>query len=88
MLTYSAGISGNTKVVEVGGPGYLLPLANLSRIYDLKDIAAFTKTPDAFIIGATSGPFPYVGVNCEVSHFFLVKRRFVFVLFDKLFRKL
>lgn len=64
-----AGLNGNPTVVEVGGPGYLLPLANRSRIYDLKDIARFTKVNNAFIIGATSGPFPYVGVNSEVSNF-------------------
>lgn len=61
------GINGDEKVAEVGGPGYLLPLANFSRIYNLKDIAKLTNSRDAFMIGATSGPYPYVGVNCEVN---------------------
>lgn len=53
--------------MEVGGPGFLLPFPNLTRIYDLKDMVGVTGRKRANVIGATSGPFPYVGVNSEVS---------------------
>lgn len=51
--------------MEVGGPGYLLPFANLTRIYDLGDMMRFTGRKKGDLFGATAGPYPYVGVNSE-----------------------
>lgn len=62
----SKGLGGNTKLVEIGGPPFLLPLVQKDKVYDLKDIAHLVKSPKVFIIGAGAGPFPYAGVNCEV----------------------
>lgn len=60
------GLDGNTKLVELGGVPYLLPLVKKEKIYDLKKIAISVKSDPAFIIGAGAGPYPHAGVNCEV----------------------
>ncbi|KAJ3643942.1 hypothetical protein Zmor_026622 [Zophobas morio] len=59
------GLGGKTKLVEVGGVPYLLPLVQKDKVYDLKKIAPLIGADPAFIIGAGAGPHPYAGVNCE-----------------------
>ncbi|XP_018574995.1 ester hydrolase C11orf54 homolog isoform X2 [Anoplophora glabripennis] len=61
----SKGLGGNPKIVEIGGPPYLLPIVDRKKVYDLKDIANLINSNPAFIIGAGAGPHPYIGVNCE-----------------------
>lgn len=59
------GIGGSTKLVEVGGPPYLLPKVQRDKVYDLKDIAKLANADNTFIIGAGAGPHPFAGKNCE-----------------------
>lgn len=60
------GLCGNAKILDVGGPPYLLPLPQKNKIYEFKQIAKVVDMEECFIIGAGAGPWPYVGVNCEV----------------------
>lgn len=65
----SEGICGNPTLMEIGGPPNLLPLVNRNKIYDLKTICrkALGENDDILILGAGAGPFPYLGINVEVS---------------------
>lgn len=64
-LLANKGLNGNPKVIEIGGPPYLLPLVQRDKVYDLKDVANLVHSDPAFLIGAGAGPHPYIGVNCE-----------------------
>nr|CAI5837138.1 unnamed protein product [Callosobruchus analis] len=61
----SPGLCGNPKIVDIGGPPYLLPEVDRTKVYDLKDIAKKVQSDPAFIVGAGAGPHPYLGRNCE-----------------------
>ncbi|KAG6457270.1 hypothetical protein O3G_MSEX010192 [Manduca sexta] len=62
----ASGLSGNPKLVEVGGVPYLLPLVNRDKVYDLKGLVEHLRRGDsAYVAGAGAGPWPYAGVNCE-----------------------
>uniref|UniRef100_A0A2K5JP29 DUF1907 domain-containing protein n=1 Tax=Colobus angolensis palliatus TaxID=336983 RepID=A0A2K5JP29_COLAP len=60
------GICGKTRIAEVGGVPYLLPLVNQKKVYDLNKIAKEIKLPGAFFLGAGAGPFQTLGFNSEV----------------------
>ncbi|XP_014666301.1 PREDICTED: ester hydrolase C11orf54 homolog [Priapulus caudatus] len=62
----AAGLCGSTRIVDVGGPPYLLPLPQLDKVYNIADIAKRVNLPSAFIIGAGAGPYNLVGVNSEL----------------------
>ncbi|KAF7271653.1 ester hydrolase C11orf54 homolog isoform X2 [Rhynchophorus ferrugineus] len=64
-LLANKGLGGNPKLIEVGGPPFLLPLVNRQKVYDLRDVAKIAGSNPAFLIGAGAGPHPYIGVNCE-----------------------
>lgn len=59
------GICGETRIAEVGGVPYLLPLVNRAKVYDLNEIAKEIKLPGAFILGAGAAPFQTLGFNAE-----------------------
>lgn len=59
------GLCGNPKLIEIGGPPFLLPTVQRDKVYDLKDIAKIVDSDPAYIIGAGAGPHPYATVNCE-----------------------
>lgn len=59
------GLTGNTHMMDVGGPPYLIPVVQYDKVYDLCDIPDLVKMKSAFIIGAGAGPHPYATVNCE-----------------------
>ncbi|XP_060529132.1 ester hydrolase C11orf54 homolog isoform X2 [Cylas formicarius] len=59
------GLNGKTKLIEIGGVPYLIPLVNKDKVYDLKDVANLIDSNPAFVIGAGAGPYHYAGVNCE-----------------------
>ncbi|CAH2074771.1 unnamed protein product, partial [Iphiclides podalirius] len=59
------GLTGNAKLVEIGGPPYLVPLVQLDKIYDLAELLRHLRRDPGFLGGAGAGPWPYAGVNCE-----------------------
>lgn len=59
------GLTGNAKLVELGGPPYLVPLVRRDKIYDLAALLRHLRRDPALLVGAGAGPWPYVGVNCE-----------------------
>ncbi|CAK1582385.1 unnamed protein product [Parnassius mnemosyne] len=61
----SPGLTGNAKLVEIGGPPYLVPLVRRDKIYDLAELLRFLQRDPALLAGAGAGPWPYIGVNCE-----------------------
>lgn len=59
------GLNGDETVIDIGSPSFLLPLVNLSKVYDIRDFTKVTGTDSLFVIGAGAGPWPHAGVNCE-----------------------
>lgn len=61
------GIGGSETIVEIGGPPYLLPLVDRSKIYDLKAIARKLQPTgtEVLAIGAGAGYYPIMNSNCE-----------------------
>ncbi|XP_032236161.1 ester hydrolase C11orf54 homolog isoform X2 [Nematostella vectensis] len=62
----ATGFGGKPRIVDVGGPAYLLPLPQLNKIYDMNDVAAKADLPGGYVIGAGAGSHTSVGVNCEM----------------------
>lgn len=60
------GLGGKPRLVDIGGPPYLLPLVRREKLYNLSDVGKLTDVEPAFLIGAGAGPWPYAGVNCEM----------------------
>lgn len=73
-------MNGDETVIDVGSPSYLLPLVNLNKLYDIKDFKQITGSDPLFVVGAGAGPWPYAGVNCEVSFFFERQSHRLFLL--------
>ena len=61
-----SGLCGSPRIADVGGPPFLLPLVNRSKIYDISKLTELIGLPDAFVFGAGAGPFNHVGVNSEM----------------------
>lgn len=64
----AAGLGGQrSALVDIGGPPYLLPNVDRTKIYDLKTIAQRLQPAgaDVLCIGAGAGYFPLVQTNCE-----------------------
>jgi len=61
------GISGKPLLLELGGPPYLLPLVDRSKVYNLKEIVQkiLPETKEILAVGAGAGPFPLINSNCE-----------------------
>lgn len=66
IITEALGLNGSPKLLEIGGTQYLLPLVNKEKVYELKDIAKLIQIEPVFLTGAGAGPYPFIGVNCEV----------------------
>ncbi|XP_058798060.1 ester hydrolase C11orf54 homolog [Phymastichus coffea] len=63
----SQGLGGRLNIVEVGGPPYLLPKVNKTKVYDIQPLLKQFKYGDrAFIAGAGAGPWPYLNCNSEL----------------------
>ncbi|BFZ05420.1 hypothetical protein BsWGS_08459 [Bradybaena similaris] len=60
------GLSGQPRIVDIGGPDYLKPWPQKNKLYDFQSVANLAELPEAFIIGAGAGPHHKVGVNCEL----------------------
>ncbi|XP_055381854.1 ester hydrolase C11orf54 homolog [Condylostylus longicornis] len=63
-----SGLCGSPTLVEVGGPPYLLPLVDTSKIYDITEIAKRSigkESTNILICGAGAGPHMIHDQNCE-----------------------
>lgn len=65
----SSGICGSPTIVEIGGPPYLLPLVDRTKLYDLVKVSrkVLPNAKDIYLCGAGAGPHPTFNTNCEVS---------------------
>ncbi|CAG9994390.1 unnamed protein product [Clonostachys byssicola] len=65
------GLTGNARVVDIGGPPYLLPSPDASKKFDLLTISRQTDmTPSTgLIIGAGAGPMDIVGAAEWIPNF-------------------
>lgn len=61
------GICGNTKLVEIGGVPYLVPLSQYkNKVYDFEALKEAADLSGAFVLGAGAGSKHIIGVNCEM----------------------
>lgn len=62
------GLSGSTAIVDIGGPPYLLPVVDRSKVYDLRSVCQRIQPDgtDILAIGAGAGYYPMLNSNCEV----------------------
>lgn len=68
------GLLGDAKLIELGGPPYLVPLVQRDKVYDLEALLKHLGRQPALLAGAGAGPWPYIGVNCEgIINLFLDK---------------
>ncbi|CAG9783497.1 unnamed protein product [Diatraea saccharalis] len=61
----SPGLCGNPKLIEIGGPPYLMPHVQRDKLYDMVELVRQQYRDPAFLGGAGAGPWPYLDVNCE-----------------------
>lgn len=63
------GLSGSETIVDIGGPPYLLPTVDRSKLYDLSAIGKklLPNANEFAVLGAGAGPYPHHGSNCEVN---------------------
>lgn len=62
------GLNGSPTLLELGGPPYLLPHVDYTKLYDLVSIsqrALQSTSKEILAIGAGAGPYPFVESNCE-----------------------
>ena len=65
----SKGLCGNSRVLDIGGVPYLVPLAQKNKLYDMKDypkLTGMSSKDDCLIIGAGAAPSTYLERNAEV----------------------
>lgn len=64
----ASGLGGDSTIVEFGGPPFLLPLVDRSKVYDLvpllRNISGY-QDKEFFTCGAGAGPWPIFDQNCE-----------------------
>lgn len=60
------GLSGNTRVADIGGQVNLFPSFNLDKRYDLLNISELMDMKRGVLIGAGAGPFFDMGRNIEL----------------------
>lgn len=74
------GLGGSPRLLDVGGPPYLLPLVQREKLYDMLHFQDLAEMPGkAFIIGAGAGPWPHYKTNCEVFIYIIFK--IIFAIF-------
>lgn len=83
-----AGLSGSATLLEVGGPSFLYPLVDRTKLYELISIAQKTlpNSTEILAIGAGAGPFPVVNGNSEVMEFPLINTLLAFLVCLQVFR--
>ncbi|KAK0082171.1 hypothetical protein PV325_010930 [Microctonus aethiopoides] len=63
----ASGLGSTGTLIEIGGPAFLLPLAQKDKIYDIQYILKqLNFNENAFVIGAGAGPWPQLSRNCEM----------------------
>src|SRR4051812_9135412 len=64
----AAGLSGNPRIADIGGPPYLHPLPNFTKKYNIPHITRLMEMDPnrGFVLGAGAGPFHHVGGNSEL----------------------
>lgn len=64
----SSGLCGSPTIVDVGGPPYLLPLVDRTKIYDLVNLSrkVLPNAKTVYMCGAGAGPHTLINSNCEV----------------------
>ena len=60
------GLSGNEKIVDVGGPPYLVPIPNKNKNFSFEKIASLIGMSNVSLIGPCAGPHEVVGSNSEM----------------------
>lgn len=55
------------KLIELGGPPFMLPTVQRDKVYELAGLARALGRENALVAGAGAGPWPWAGVNCEVG---------------------
>ncbi|KAG8587467.1 hypothetical protein GDO81_005670 [Engystomops pustulosus] len=60
------GLSGKSRIVDVGGVPYLLPTPQLDKIYDINTVAKKIELPGAYILGAGACSHKSVGMIAEM----------------------
>uniref|UniRef100_U5EUR4 DUF1907 domain-containing protein n=1 Tax=Corethrella appendiculata TaxID=1370023 RepID=U5EUR4_9DIPT len=62
----SEGLCGRETLIEIGGPPFLLPTVDITKLYDLVSICQKSLNAEHFFaLGAGAGPWPLVNTNCE-----------------------
>lgn len=71
LLNIHIGLSGSGNLIEIGGPPYLLPNVDRTKVYDIKPIAQKVQpaSTNIFVVGAGAGYYPLLNSNCEVVRF-------------------
>ena len=68
-LYFFSGLGGKPRLLDIGGVPYLVPLAQKTKLYEMKDIPKmtdFAKYDDCLIIGAGAAPWTHLKRNAEV----------------------
>ncbi|XP_068124649.1 ester hydrolase C11orf54 homolog isoform X2 [Hyperolius riggenbachi] len=60
------GLCGKPRIADVGGVPYLVPTAQLDKIYNMNSVAKKIELPGAYILGAGASSSKSVGMNAEV----------------------
>ncbi|WAR02068.1 CK054-like protein [Mya arenaria] len=64
----ASGLGGNQRLVDIGGPPFLFPLAQRDKKFTFRQIAELAESKDPFMLGAGAGPAHVVGVNSEMMN--------------------
>ncbi|XP_028662647.2 ester hydrolase C11orf54 homolog isoform X1 [Erpetoichthys calabaricus] len=60
------GICGHPRITDVGGVPYLIPLAQIDKVYNMNTVAKEIEMPGAFILGAGAASSKSLGINAEL----------------------
>lgn len=65
----AAGLSGNERVADIGGPPNLAPVPKRDRHYSIPEICSLMEMQSShgFVLGASAGPFHVLGFNSELT---------------------
>lgn len=60
-------MNGSPTLLEIGGPSFLLPLVDRTKVYELVNIIkkVLPNAKSRYVCGAGAGPHPAFNTNCE-----------------------